>query len=125
MERTRKNVEDSDGTLIITSGAASGGTLRTLEFCQLLSRPHIVIDASKTSESAAAAEIIHFVDEHAIQVLNIAGPRLSGWAAGYGFALRAVRALTAKRRGGAGAARAAPDTQLPIPTFAATSAVKE
>src|SRR6516162_4541079 len=35
-ERTHKNVEDSDGTLIITFGQVSGGTARTLEVCRKL-----------------------------------------------------------------------------------------
>ena len=56
----------------------------------------MVIDASKTSESDAAAEIVRFVEEHDIHVLNVAGPRLSHWAQGHGFALRTVGELIAK-----------------------------
>jgi hypothetical protein len=48
IDRTRKNVEDSDGTLIVTFGRASGGTARTVEFCRHLRKPHLVIDAATT-----------------------------------------------------------------------------
>ena len=99
LQRTRKNVEDSDGTLIITFGAPSGGTLRTIEFCQRLHKPHVVVDASKTSESAAAAEIARFVEEQGIKVLNVAGPRLSGWRQGHGFAIEVVGELIQRCRG--------------------------
>ena len=99
LQRTRKNVEDSDGTLIITFGAPSGGTLRTIEFCQRLHKPHLVIDASKTSKSEAAVEIARFIDEHGIKVLNVAGRRLSGWRQGYGFAMGTVGELISRCRG--------------------------
>lgn len=88
LQRTRKYVKDSDGTLIITIGKASGGTLRTIELCQQLRKPHFVVDTSQTSEFAAAAEIARrFVKEHAIKVLNVVGPRLSAWPQGHAFAL--------------------------------------
>ena len=72
LQRTRKNVEGSDGTLIVTFGAATVGTLRTVQFCQQLGKLHLVIDASQTSESSAAAEIARFVKEREIKVLNVA-----------------------------------------------------
>jgi hypothetical protein len=50
----RENVEDSDGTLILTFGPAGGGTLRTIEFCQRLNKPHLIIGAAMTSNDEAA-----------------------------------------------------------------------
>lgn len=102
-ERTRQNVLDSDGTAILFHGVLGGGTLLTLILCKWEGRPHVVIDASKTSESAAAADIARFVDEHDIHALNVAGPRLNGWKQGQGFALRTVGELIMRWRG-----RAAP-----------------
>src|ERR1039457_7563648 len=98
-ERTRKNVLDSDGTAILFHGVLEGGTLLTLNICKREGRPHVVIDASKTSESAAAAEIARFVDEHDIHVLNVAGPRLRRLNQGQGFALRTVGELIMRWRG--------------------------
>jgi len=37
-----------------------------------------------------ADAIVRFVEENEIQVLNVAGPRASGWVAGYRFALDVV-----------------------------------
>ena len=102
LQRTRKNVEGSDGTLIVTFGAATGGTLRTVQFCQQLGKLHLVIDASQTSESSAAAEIARFVKEREIKVLNVASPRLSGWAKVREFALEMVGELIARCRGNPG-----------------------
>jgi hypothetical protein len=95
-------VLDSDGTAILFHGVLGGGTLLTLILCKWEGKPHVVIDASKTSESEAAAAIVRFVEEHEMEVLNVAGPRLSGWPQGDGFALRAVGELIARYRGRAG-----------------------
>src|ERR1017187_10318710 len=98
-ERTRKNVLDSDGTAILFHGALGSGTLLTLIICNGDATPHVEVDASKTSESAAADEIAIFVDEHEIHVLNVAGPRLSGWPQGDGFAIEVVGELIQRCRG--------------------------
>src|SRR5450631_4232468 len=71
-ERTRKNVLDSDGTAILFHGVLGGGTLLTLNLCKREDKPHVVVDASRTSESEVAAEIARFVEEQAIKVLNVA-----------------------------------------------------
>ena len=42
---TRKNVQDSDA-LIVTFGPARAGTARTIEFCQKLGKPPLIIDAT-------------------------------------------------------------------------------
>jgi hypothetical protein len=41
----------------------------------------------------AANAIAKIVEEHLISVLNVAGPRLSGWPAGCTFALGGVGAV--------------------------------
>jgi Circularly permutated YpsA SLOG family len=101
-ERTRQNVLDSDGTAILFHDVLGGGTLLTLNLCKREGKPHVVIDASKASESEAAAEIARFVEEHEIHVLNVAGPRASGWKQGHEFASRTVGDLIARCRGRAG-----------------------
>ncbi len=89
-QRTVMNVLDSDGTAILFNQSLSGGTLYTHDVCRRERRPYIVLDATQISESAAAATIVRFIEEHGIQVLNVAGPRLSRWAEGQGFALRVI-----------------------------------
>jgi hypothetical protein len=86
-------VIDSDGTAILFNGLLSGGTLLTVNLCKREGRPHLVIDASKVSVVEAAAEIARFVEEHDIKVLNVAGPRASGWADGYRYAVETLREL--------------------------------
>ncbi len=89
-QRTVKNVLDSDGTAILFNELLTGGTLYTHDVCRRERKPYIVLDATQISESAAAAKIALFIEEHGIQVLNVAGPRLSKWAEGYRFAMEVV-----------------------------------
>jgi hypothetical protein len=89
-QRTVKNVVDSDGTVILFNQTLSGGTLYTHDVCRRERKPFIVLDATRISEAAAAKAIMRFIEEHEIKVLNVAGPRLSKWAEGYGFATAVV-----------------------------------
>jgi Circularly permutated YpsA SLOG family len=89
-ERTRQNVIDSDGTAIVFYESLTGGTLLTRNLCVGAKKPFIVIDAMQNAESTAAAAIVRFADENQIGVLNVAGPRLSGWPQGQAFAERVV-----------------------------------
>jgi hypothetical protein len=91
--RTLKNVQDSDGTVILFSGTLSGGTLLTQKLCGREKKPLIVIDAQGSTKLRAADVIGRFVEENEIQVLNVAGPRLSGWPKGYVFALGTIGAV--------------------------------
>ena len=93
------NVLDSDGTAIICYETLKGGTRLTRNLCALLNRPHVLIDARRVTETTVAAELIgNFIDEHEIKVLNVAGPRLSGWKEGYAFARAAMGDIIAKAR---------------------------
>jgi hypothetical protein len=91
--RTLKNVQDSDGTVILFSGTLSGGILLTQKLCVREKKPLIVVDSTLMKPLRAADAIIRFIDENRIAVLNVAGPRLSGWPAGYRFALGVVGAV--------------------------------
>jgi hypothetical protein len=88
--RSLKNVQDSDGTVILYSETLSGGTLLTQKLCIREKKPIIVLDAHAMTKLRAAGAVAKFVEEHGIQVLNVAGPRLSGWPAGYTFALGVI-----------------------------------
>ena len=90
-ERTHKNVEDSDGTLIITFGAASGGTARTIEICRKLGRPYLIVDAASLTFEEALCQAVRFVREEDIRRLNVAGPRASGEPRGHDYAASLVR----------------------------------
>ncbi len=91
--RTRQNVLDSDGTLILAPGAPGGGTLETLRDCLRFGKPHRVVDASAVPVGEAAGRALRFIQENAIRVLNVAGPRESGWPGARAYAEAVVRAL--------------------------------
>jgi hypothetical protein len=89
-ERTFKNVQDSDGALIISFEKLRGGTAQTVQFCVEQKRPHQLIDAAKVSSEDAARLMVDLVREHKIDILNVAGPRQSEWPEGYDYALRVM-----------------------------------
>jgi hypothetical protein len=98
-QRTRLNVVDSDGTAILFYEALKGGTRLVRNLCALEQKPYIALDARQITEpAAAAAAIITFVEDHEIQVLNVAGPRLSKWAEGYSYARAVVEEVIGRRR---------------------------
>jgi hypothetical protein len=95
-ERTRKNVEDSDATLIITFGPATGGPAQTIEFCREFGKPHLIIDAAIMLLEAAACQAIEFVKGTGAQRLNVAGPRASAEPRSYGYAYGLIRQLASR-----------------------------
>ncbi len=76
-KRTEQNVIDSDGTLIISHGKLTGGSEYTRDMALEHGRPWLHIDLNKTTPSQAARRIKHWLAEHEIDVLNVAGPRAS------------------------------------------------
>ena len=90
-QRTRLNVVDSDGTAILYSDALKGGTRLARNLCALLNRPYILIDARETPGAIEAAKaVVKFIEQNRIETLNVAGPRASGWPAGYRFAFDVI-----------------------------------
>jgi hypothetical protein len=96
LARTRKNVEDSDATLIITFGVPSGGTRRTIEFCTKLKKPRLIINGAAVTVDAAALQALEFVKGRGVRRLNVAGPRASGEPRGYDFARRLISEVLRK-----------------------------
>ena len=94
-ERTRRNVEDSDGTLILHFGPLSAGTLFTLQLCEELLKPVCLIDGSDTSPVDGAAKARDFVTENDIRRLNVAGPRASHCAWALDYSRDVIRGLLA------------------------------
>jgi hypothetical protein len=89
-ERTRRNVRDSDATVIIYIDRLQGGTDHTLWRCIKQRKPYLLIDAAKLSRQEAANAIIDFTRMHTIHILNVAGPRQSEWSEGYDYAYCAL-----------------------------------
>lgn len=89
-QRTRQNVVDSDGTAIMYFKSLKGGTRLTRNLCALEKKPYLLVDAERLSVAEAVRAVRGFIEEHRIAVLNVAGPRASGWKEGYGFTLGVV-----------------------------------
>ncbi len=88
-DRTRRNIADSDGTLILVVGAISGGTALTRELALAMPKPLCVIDLDSP---APWSEVCGWIRDNDIRTLNVAGPRESQRP---GIADRAVEYLSA------------------------------
>jgi len=99
-ERTKANVRDSDGTVVFTRGAATGGSALTLRAARRIGKPVLHVDLGKLDGEAAAERVRGWCVESSIAVLNVAGSRESK-APGIGDEVRRVllRALGALREG--------------------------
>ncbi len=73
--RTRLNIAESDGTLIISPTPLTSGTALTRNFARKTDKPTLIISPN----TLFAAELIEpWLKEYRIAILNIAGPRESG-----------------------------------------------
>ena len=81
--RTRQNVKDSDGTLILFKDSMSRGTELTSKCAGQLQRPLCCVDVAEFSDwsddrfEEELQQADDWIYEHQIKVLNIAGPRES------------------------------------------------
>ena len=77
--RTRRNVIDSDGTLIIAPRVLAGGSLLTANVAQQVGRPLLILDVNNVMHHARAAgdALRAWLEGNEIDTLNIAGPRES------------------------------------------------
>jgi hypothetical protein len=79
--RTRLNVQDTDATLVLRMGPATGGTLETMETARGLGRPMLDIDLEVADAAGAAKSVIHWLEglftTRSPLRLNVAGPRAS------------------------------------------------
>ena len=73
-QRTEWNVRDSDGTLILTHGEATGGTALTRVFALKQAKPCLLADLT---EAPTTRPVLDWLRAHPVRVLNVAGPRES------------------------------------------------
>ncbi len=77
VDRTEKNVIDSDGTLIISRGKLSNGSEYTRKMAMKHHRPWLHVDITKDAKFHAATRIVTWIVDHEVRILNVAGPRAS------------------------------------------------
>jgi Circularly permutated YpsA SLOG family len=76
-ERTEWNVRDSDGTVIFSIAAVlTGGSKQTADLARQQRKPCLHL-ARERDGAIAGRKLVEFLEEHAIKVLNVAGPRQS------------------------------------------------
>lgn len=74
-KRTEKNVVDSDGTAIFTSGKLTGGSLLTQKKAIQHDKPVIHLDMNKFTVEISADLLKDFIQKNGIEILNVAGSR--------------------------------------------------
>jgi hypothetical protein len=92
-QRTKRNVQGSDGTLILNLGALEGGTFSTVRFAEKQGKPHLVIALDDGVTEEAIASVREWLVNNSIQVLNIAGPRESKRPGVYDLTLEMMKRL--------------------------------
>lgn len=79
--RTEKNVQESDGTLILNKGVLSEGTWLTHEFTVTYGKPSLIVQLD-AQEIIKPEYAIRWFEAQYIGVLNVAGPRESKYPGG-------------------------------------------
>ncbi len=96
-QRTEWNVRDSDGTLLLTRGEPSRGTVLTRRLASRLGKPFLMLDPATPGAPTAAVE---WIGREGIRTLNVAGPRESEAPGIHGQALEfLVRVLAVSHDG--------------------------
>lgn len=75
--RTEKNVTDADGTLIVSRGELTGGSLLTRQMAEKHARPCLHVHMGRIPLFESAIDVYEWIVAHGIGVLNVAGPRAS------------------------------------------------
>jgi hypothetical protein len=79
--RTRQNVSQADGTLILTQQRLSGGTLLTFNVCKAAGKTRFVVcfpgESHDDAWVIAVVQVAAWIKGHGVQTLNAAGPRES------------------------------------------------
>ncbi len=91
--RTRLNVEDSDGTLILNLGELEGGTLETKRFAERLKKPCHVVQLGGAVPQGLTFAALEWLRANRIGTLNVAGPRESKRPGMYAAAMAFLEAL--------------------------------
>ncbi|MBU59718.1 MAG: hypothetical protein CL543_12635 [Alcanivorax sp.] len=95
-QRTKRNVMDSDGTVIFYESYVRGGTEATVLFCIRQKKPYKLIDIDLVEVPRSAELLDEFVREFKVSILNVAGPGLSGCPGIYDY-VKQVMGLTLQK----------------------------
>lgn len=76
-QRTKRNVMEAHGTLIVSHGALNGGSAYCRAVAMKYGKPFLHIDLNQIASFLAAISTKKWILEHHINILNVAGPRAS------------------------------------------------
>jgi len=76
-DRTWKNIQDSQGTVVFFRRYLTGGSRLTRDFAKSCEKPYCAVDLLVNDPFEAAVMLQSFAGENKIRVLNVAGPRAS------------------------------------------------
>ena len=93
LERTIRNVVDSDATLVLYFSELQGGTEQTVVHCMRRQKPYKLIDASEIAPLRSSELAAEFIAAHGVRVLNVAGPRASHAPLAYRYAFDTIEHL--------------------------------
>ncbi|HTT13998.1 MAG TPA: putative molybdenum carrier protein [Burkholderiaceae bacterium] len=74
-ERTKRNVRESDATLILNTGVLEGGSLLTQRIAAGAGKPCLVAHLDAPDRAAELRRILEWLGGNAFLSLNVAGPR--------------------------------------------------
>lgn len=95
-DRTRRNIVESEATLIICDGKLSGGTLLTANYAKHIGRPVFIFEVSPFFIDRTMENLLDFLEAYQVETLNVAGPRASQWPKAYDNAKHIVKQLIQK-----------------------------
>lgn len=95
--RTKLNVRDSDGTLVLNMGKIDGGTAETVKHAERMGKPCPIVALDQAADTSS---VNAWLSRHNVRVLNVAGPRESRRPGIYREALLFMRRVMKQHRTG-------------------------
>jgi hypothetical protein len=92
-ERTRRNVEEADGTVVLCFACESPGTRFTIEHARTTNKPMLLVDVTGVAVDETVDKLKKFVESRALRSINFAGPRASEAPGAYEQTRRLVDGL--------------------------------
>jgi len=105
-QRTRRNVADSDATLMLNEGPVTVGRALTIQFAVWLPKPNLVLPLDQVTDWTGLVrhQFAAWLGEQRVGLLNVAGPGERKRPGIHGRACEALRRLPELVAGGEGSA---------------------
>lgn len=91
-KRTEQNIIDSDGTVIISHGKLTGGSALTMDLAVIYNKPWLHLDMVSVTVPDAVLLLKSWLIDNKINVLNVAGAKMSKDPEIYGVTIKVLEA---------------------------------